>query len=143
MLHDLLRYWIRIRGDAPMPRRSAFDPVDIPRLLPNINLFEVVPPDNRLIARVVGTRIVEFYGGDYTGKYLDEIDFGSSRDAVLDHHRSALAAAVPMAFDHDFWNVRGALFAMERLILPLSEDGDRVSHLVAGLAFEEVDRTPD
>ena len=78
-LHD---YWNQRRAGRRMPARADIDPLDIPRLLPNLLLIDVETGSGRLKVRVAGTHVVEMYGSDYTGRYLDEIDFGDRRAAV-------------------------------------------------------------
>lgn len=142
MLQEALAYWRSKCGDRAMPARADIDPLDIPRLLPNIILFDVLPPDRRLKVRLVGTFVVDMFGGDYTGQYLDEIDFGEVRDKVLRDYSNALALARPLISDHTFRKLGGVLFDIERLIVPLSEDGKRVTMLVAFLDFRERDDQP-
>jgi hypothetical protein len=140
--HDILRelwaYWDSIRGEKAMPSRADFDPLDIPRLLPNLILFDVEPGTRRLKARLVGTQVVATYGIDYTGRYLDEIDFGAHRDDILRDYYRCLDTAAPCLTQSSFWSDRGLTYSMQRLILPLSDDGRTVNKLLACLAFDRV-----
>lgn len=138
-LRQLYDYWNRRRAGRAMPARADIDPVDIPRLLPNLLLLEVEPGSGRLKVRVAGTAVVDMYGGDYTGRYLDEIEFGDRRPAVLHDYLACLRSRQPYISEHSFWTRRGVTVRMERVILPLSEDGETVSHLLAGLEFGAVD----
>jgi hypothetical protein len=71
----LFEYWKSKCGDAPMPHRSAIDPIDMPQLLPMISLLEVVRGKSlRFKVRLFGTFVVDIVGEDRTGRYLD--DFG-------------------------------------------------------------------
>ena len=118
-----------------MPARADLDPLDIPRLLPNIILLDVLPPENRLQVRLAGTLVVEMFGADYTGQFLDEIEFGEVRSMVLEAYNAAAAAARPLFSDHRFRKLGGHLFDIERVILPLSTDGEQVQMLLALLDF--------
>ncbi|WP_421784075.1 PAS domain-containing protein [Kiloniella litopenaei] len=56
-----------------MPNRSSFRPEDIPSLLPNIIIYELISRDNIKI-RLQGTAINERFGHDMTGaNYLDYV----------------------------------------------------------------------
>ncbi|MBT3532560.1 MAG: PAS domain-containing protein [Rhodospirillaceae bacterium] len=69
--HDFVRHWFSLRGDALVPRRQAFDPADVPHLLANISIHEFVAPE-RIELRLAGTKLVERYGQEITGRnYLD------------------------------------------------------------------------
>jgi len=137
-LQALYAYWNKQRAGRPMPSRADFDPIDIPRLLPNLLLMDVEPGTGRLKVRVAGTTVVEMYGSDYTGRYLDEIEFGDRRAAVLHDYTTCVETRQPYVSEHSFWTDRQVTYRVERVILPLSDDGERVSHLVAGLEFDTV-----
>ncbi len=134
-LQALYAYWNERRAGRPMPSRADFDPIDIPRLLPNLILIDVDQDTQRLKVRVAGTTVVEMYGSDYTGRYLDEIDFGDRRAAVLYDYNTCLRTKQAYVSEHSFWTDRDVTYRIERVILPLSDDGKAVSHLVAGLEF--------
>lgn len=134
-LRALYDYWNERRAGRAMPTRTAIDPIDIPRLLPNLLLLDVEPGAGRLKIRVAGTTVVEMYGSDYTGRYLDEIDFGDRRAAVLHDYSTCLQTRQPYVSEHSFWTVRAVSYRIERVILPLSDDGETVSQLIAGLEF--------
>lgn len=135
-LQTLYAYWNDRRAGRSMPSRADIDPVDIPRLLPNLLLIDVEPDTRRLKVRVAGTAVVEMYGSDYTGQYLDEIEFGDRRAAVLFDYTSCLESGQAYAAEHSFWTGRGISHRIERVILPLSDDGETVSQLIAGLEFD-------
>ncbi|WP_085909198.1 PAS domain-containing protein [Kiloniella majae] len=57
-----------------VPKRSAFRPEDIPSLLPNIIIYELVSREN-IKVRLQGTAINERFGHDMTGgNYLDYVE---------------------------------------------------------------------
>src|SRR5262249_50879801 len=65
-------YWLRKSADKAMPARADIDPVDIPQLLADVFLVDVVAGNPcRFRFRLVGTRIAELEG-EITNKYLDE-----------------------------------------------------------------------
>lgn len=120
-----------------MPGRSDLDPIDIPTLLPHVILLDVIPPNDRLKVRLVGTQVVQMFGADYTGLFLDEINFGEVREKVLRDYNGAVGVARPIFSDHTFRKLGGFLFDIERVILPLSEDGRSVTMLLAVLDFSK------
>ncbi|GJL88656.1 MAG: hypothetical protein DHS20C03_23650 [Minwuia thermotolerans] len=137
-LRDLYAYWQTMRGDRRIPPRSAFDPTRVPRLLPNLILLDVEPETGRLIVRVLGTRVATVYGKDYTGRYLDEVYFGSNATSVLDDYGTCARDGIPVLGERNFRNVRDVVYRMERLILPFSDDGKVVNKLISGLHFIEL-----
>lgn len=127
----LLEYWEDARGDRPMPARADIDPIDIPRLLPFILLLQVDGVTRRVKIRLMGTRVRDLYGEEYTGRYLDEIYFGRNREQVLASYDEALESRAPHHCWMQFTNRDGLEFDMERLILPLSTDGKTVDMFIS------------
>ncbi len=119
-----------------MPSRADFDPLEMPKLLPSIILVDVETPDRRLKVRLAGTKVVDMFGRDYTGEYLDEIDFGDVREKVLHEYGLAASEERPIFSDHAFRNAQDFHHSIERAILPLADDGATVNMLLAVLAFE-------
>jgi hypothetical protein len=58
--------------DGPL-RRHDIDPVDIPRLLSAVWIFDVVGPPLDFRYRLLGTKIVESMLADHTGRLLSEV----------------------------------------------------------------------
>lgn len=71
---QLWLWWSAAERHAVPPRREDFDPVEFPRTLGNITIFDVERDPWRFRVRIVGTRIVEETGRDTTGVYLDEME---------------------------------------------------------------------
>lgn len=136
MTKELYSYWKQVRGDRLMPSRADIDPTDIPKLLKSILLLDIEQQTGRMKFRLTGTRITELYGTDYTGWYLDKVYFGRRRDAVLASYQSAIDDRCPHHCWMKFTNKDGLEFDMERLILPLSSDGQNVDKLISLLDID-------
>lgn len=80
-IRQIVDYWISIHPESGLPGRQHFDPLDIPQLLPNLRLQDIVGDPPRIRMRLMGTRILEFFGQEHTGKWFDAtfVDFKSSR----------------------------------------------------------------
>jgi len=130
--HDL---WSANLKGRTLPARADFDPVDMPKLLPHIILVDIEHPGPRLRVRLSGTNVVNVFGGDYTGQYLDEIDFGDARPKILHDYLFAVDARRPLFSDHKFRRLSGTYLNIERVILPLSDDDETVNILMAVLSF--------
>jgi len=124
-----LAYWQRIRGDRRMPSRRDVDPVEIPWALPMIWLCEVVGPGDYRY-RLAGETINEVYGRSLAGLHLHDLirpegyDMARRRyDAAVDG--PAVVHSIGRIYARSDRHYRG-----ERLILPLSDDGRHVSHLL-------------
>ena len=140
LLREGFALWESKRGTRLMPRRADFDPVEMPRLLSSIILVDVEDGSARLRIRLVGTKVVEMFGSDYTGRYMDEIDFGDVREKILKEYRLPISEKRPVFSDHEFRKLNDHHHTIERAIFPLSDDGITVNKLIAFLDFERVRR---
>src|SRR3954452_77262 len=75
---EMIRYWNRLRRGDPMPSRSDLAPHEIPHLLPYVTLVDILPTEPRFRHRLIGTSVVEYFGRDMTGQFVDEKSYGSS-----------------------------------------------------------------
>jgi hypothetical protein len=115
-----------------MPSRADIDPADLKRILPNISLARIDPLSARVRYTLVGTRCVAHAGMDYTNHYLDELDFSCDFDTdwnevyrVLCSERRAILGVVKTALKD------GGSCELAEVLLPLSDDGENVTHCIA------------
>ena len=128
-IEQIYRYWrSKCEGDR-LPKRSAIDPVDIPRLLPHITIVEVVPDERRYVYRLVGTKEVEICGRDPTGRSVTEGFFGPSLADALGCYDTVVATRRPHYDDSPYITPDGRFSDDETLFLPLSEDGELVKRI--------------
>lgn len=131
---ELCDYWVRLGGDTRVPAYRDFDPLAVPRALPDLQVVRR-DPDGRYRIGLTGGRVAELIGRDNTGRYLDEVlpeDMYPSRAALYD---GALATGMPVAY-------RAYLIAagrehrfQKRLLLPFLEKGP-APDLVLAMALD-------
>src|ERR1700736_619243 len=76
VLRAALAYWEGKRGDRPMPQRGDIDPDELRPVLSHLQITEVIDGGSRFRYRLVGTAIVEAFGAEFTGRYVDELMSG-------------------------------------------------------------------
>jgi len=129
-IRKMYEYWrSKFDGDR-LPKRSAIDPVDIPRFLPQITIVEVVPDERRYVYRLVGTMEVEIRGRDPTGKSVLDGFFGPSIDNVLGCYDTVVATRAPLYDDEPYVTPDGRFSDDETVFLPLSDDGENVNRIL-------------
>jgi len=137
-IHKLNAYWLA-KAKGRVPSRSAIDPVDVRELLPNLMLIDVVSDPARFRYRLVGTRVVQYTGFDFTGRCIDEMVF-QGRDFMEQCYRRMLAERRPV-FGHYAWLVRSRHFGQcEFAVFPLSEDGVTVNRAIGIEDYERMER---
>lgn len=129
LLHELYGYWDAKRAGRAMPRKSDIDPAEIKPLLPYILMGEFAGDPVRLRYRLVGTEVVSVYGVDFTGRWLDELDFGDQ----VEHgwalqYRAVFNSRQPLYGSARLLATSGMEMPYEYGLFPLSQDGDIPTH---------------
>lgn len=132
-LRELFDYWSLRCGGRRMPARSDIDPADIPSLLPHLLLADVDEDAHDVRFRLVGTELVQSFGGEFTGRHLSELDYGTEAEAVADSYAQAISTGEPQFKISHFWTRDYRHLKIQQLLLPLSEDGEHVSMILAGV----------
>jgi len=130
-LRDFFEYW---RSKAPpgrLPGRQHLDPLDIPRLLPHIAMFDVVRNAGvpRFRFRLMGTGVVQLMGDDYTGRWVDET---MAPDVYANLHAafSRVCAGQPHYWERLLPYPKRDFVGHRRLALPLAGDGSTVDMII-------------
>ena len=126
-VREFSSYWKGKSGGGVAPRRSAIDPLEIPHLLPYLVIVALERAPFRVRYRLVGTRVVELHGADFTNRYLDECGFLIEQD-LLESYRRVAAEGIPVYLYFEWmredWPYdRGRVGASESGFFPLSSDG--------------------
>ena len=129
-LVDALDYWERKRGQRFAPSRADIEPLDLIGVLPRVMLADVLldPPGFRY--RLSGTGIANVHGEELTGLApldLKPTEYGRLIDG---HYRQCVAERRPL-LHLIILDMAHRSRAYARLLLPLSNDGEQVSMLMA------------
>lgn len=131
----LLEHWNAKRGEQPAPHRADIDPLDIPRLLPILNLIEVTHGPLAFRHRLVGTELVDKLGRDVTGEVVGAGLYAEAAEEILDTLRTIVEQVRPYyRLARLDWFERRWL-TMESLELPLLGDDGRVAMVLRGATF--------
>jgi len=136
-LRALYEYWNRLRGDRLMPKRGEIEPAKIPRLLPYIIMYTVLPGGGFTV-RLVGEEIVSFTGGNATGR-----PSGASLPPRAAEILNRILDAVVIERAPKFragkahWQPDKSYRDFEACFLPLSADGKTVDIVLCGIAFSD------
>ncbi|WP_374654915.1 PAS domain-containing protein [Dongia sp.] len=124
-------YWREKRADRAMPSRNDIDPAEIKELLPQIIMARIEYDPLRVKYSIVGTACARHAGFDYTGRYLDELDFASETDTDwMAIYAEIVARKQPVAGTCLF-RTADLEVPYRVAVFPLSSDGVRVDHTIA------------
>jgi hypothetical protein len=137
VLGPALAYWARKRGPNSMPRKRDIDPVELSRkLLPNIQIIEVVDGGARFRYRLVGTASVDAFGSDYTGRYVDEMFSDNRLNFILSIYSTVRTTKIPLFSLNRYHTTKSIDLYAYRIYMPLSENGIEVDNILGILRFE-------
>lgn len=124
-LRDLYLYWLEKWQGARMPARADIEPLEIPTLLPVVYLVDIEGDPRRFRFRLIGTRIVAWFGRDLTGGYLSD-QLVARYAEVADSGRPAYDALYAPSKEgrHGFY---------QRLLLPLAGEDGGTAMLLGGI----------
>ncbi len=129
----LYRLWLEKRKAGRLPGRKDFDPVEMPKLLPHLTLFDVEREPLRFRIRLVGTGIVAAMGRDTTGYYLDELDRIEEVERrareLVKTRKPFFMTDLPLTWTHRDYRTYSVLG------LPLAADGETVDMLLYAMVF--------
>ncbi len=125
-------YWRRKCPPGGLPSRRALDPAEMTQFLPCVTLLDVEQAGarRRFRVRLMGTHLVDLFGEDVTGQYLDETSASGGRDreilsrleAIIETGRPAYGVAPVSRPNRDY-------IQYEHLTLPLASDGRAIDML--------------
>ena len=119
-----------------MPRRADIDPSEITRLLPYLQITELVDGGARIRYRLVGTGIVTAYGAELTGKYFDEVFAGNRLRFVEDNYRVMCQEKRPILVGSRYVSRKDVELFCYRLVMPLSDDGTAINQVLTAMSFK-------
>ena len=131
---DLIKirtYWEAKRLSRFAPRRADIDPADLKPMLPRMMLADVTsddPLDFRY--RLSGTAVNTILSGEQTGKRPRDLTPPVYGTMIHEHYCLAVRHREPL-FYIILLDTRDRSLTYTRLLLPLSEDGERVTMLIS------------
>jgi len=134
ILGAVLAYWRRKRQARAMPSRGDIDPIEIPKLLPNLQLIDRVGAQFRY--RLVGTALVEAFGKDFTGQYLEDFADRQRSEFIGKVFASVWSARRPAFLSSQYVTTKSVSLIANRLYLPLSDDDREVNMILGAMTFE-------
>lgn len=135
-LRALHSYWLSKKGSRIAPPRAAIWPDELRALLPNIALVEVIGTPPRFRFRLFGSNLVDAYGEDITGRFADEVDLDGIGCRIHDDATSVVRERRASVAQIAYKTGDGRHLQYERVLLPLSDDGETVNMILIGYAIE-------
>jgi hypothetical protein len=128
VLAELYDYWDGLRRDREMPSRRDVDPFELKRWLGNLSLLSVIDGGADFYFRVHGSNLRELVDADLTGSFLRALPH-EGVGAWLAEYGEVVRRRAPV-FNCRRPAVVKNFITIEKLLLPLSENGRDVDHIL-------------
>jgi hypothetical protein len=136
VLAEGFAYWKSKSAGGLLPARADIKPTQIPRLLPNIILLDVLrEPELDFRYRLMGTRIVEHSSADYTGRRYSEIEHQRRPSVIWENCRRVVDRSEPLYARTPYTGPQSEFRRLEDVILPLADDGVTVDTLLVLIKY--------
>ncbi|HVM85758.1 MAG TPA: PAS domain-containing protein [Candidatus Binatia bacterium] len=139
-VRQLYAYWIRLQRHGKPGSRTDFDPTEVPSLLSSLLLGDIERDPFRVFFRLVGTRVAAFSRLDFSGFYLDALDY-RGRDSIEwedCYRRIQTTGNGVVGVNRVSWPDTGRV-EYEFAILPLERNGDPTGSFVAIENYDGID----
>jgi len=157
ILKRMIAYWDEKRGARAWPLRADFDPLDFWYAVGYVSLIDVRSSDEcppartsdecpparrgktgrrRYFFRLDGTRQVDLFGVDFTGKFLDQVYDAESLPLAETSYGATVEQGEPHYYVRQV-EFHGRPIQYEIVILPLSRTGAAVDMLMTVVTRDE------
>jgi hypothetical protein len=137
----LLTLWLRLRGERSLPRWSDFDINDLESCFDDLSILDVLVIDGATRLRIHdhGKNVGAMYRGQCAGKFLEETLPPAKIAQTLETYEYAASARLPVYTVSRVRDREDKPVLYERLLLPVSDFGERVFRIIAFLETISVD----
>jgi hypothetical protein len=136
-IEALRSIWEGKKRGRPLPSQRDFDPVELKAFLPDLMLVDIEHAPFRVRYRLVGTWVARMSRLDFTGRYLDELEFNNPGVSWTGGYRMLVETGAPVFGVAPIALLDGRLGDYDVAIFPLAQDG---RHIDRALAIEDYDR---
>jgi hypothetical protein len=128
-------YWLAGKGERALPVRGDFDPpIEIPRLVPNMIIFDVIREPLDFIYRLIGTKVRTHLMHDLTGVRMSDIEFQRPPSVIWSHQAWVVEHATPRFVRPPYVGPHKDFLFIEAVILPCGT-GSHVDKLMVFADF--------
>ena len=130
IVHAGHAYWLAAKGERALPARRDLDPpLEIPKLIPNILIFDVLHEPLDFVYRLIGSKIRTHLMRDLTGVAMSNIEFQRPPSVIWTHQAWVVENAVPRFVRPPYVGPHKDFLFIEAVILPCGTAG-RVDKLL-------------
>ncbi len=137
ILDEAFAYWLGKRESTEIPRRTAIDPIEIPRLLPHLMLIDVLRDPLDFRYRLIGEGIRENMHRGRRGRSFRELEGKGPGSHLWKGLQKVVETGIPRFGRAPYAGPERRVKQFFDLLLPLSEDGETVSQILVATEFRQ------
>jgi hypothetical protein len=135
-LRLLYEHWLDLADAAGgLPAVQRFDPLHLPKLLPNVWIIEVEPATRRFRMRLTGENINAIYGRSVAGLYFKDVFQPGDVEIIVARYARALTEPAIFHASGSVYAAGGSLTVGERLGLPMLGREGRSNTLLGATVY--------
>lgn len=133
-LRMLLEHYLDVRGGRRMPSRRDIDAVCLGPVLPIIWVNEYEPAAGTFRYRLAGEQVNEIFGRSVAGRLLSDFVVGDRFRVTNEAFLKVMNEQVALLASGPVYRCTDRIAMGERLVLPLSSDGENADGLIGATA---------
>ncbi len=134
-LRRLFAYWRQLCEGERVPSRRDIDPAEIPDLLPNVFLLDVVGDAEDFLFRLAGSQVEDAFSMPLRGRSIADIQKRAGIRIPMEHHIEVARGGGPRYREGKMYLAGREHWKIHRLLLPLASDGEAIDVLIGGAVF--------
>ncbi len=130
-LQDGFDHWASLERDNPLPKRSSFDPSELPpHLLPHIVMLEVSTEPLDFRYRVIGDQVLRYLSNNHTGEWVSNIAHQAAPRPLFKTLADIVSRREPALSKMLFFDPGQDYLANTEIIFPLCLPDGQISRLL-------------
>ena len=128
-------YWCSKGWPARIPSRADIDPMEIPKLLPNVILLDVQAAPEDFRYRLIGTGVVHHLAEDLTGKWMSSLPHQRPPSRIWESCQKVVETGCPFLSSIPYVGPHAEYLYGEDIILPLAGENAQIDILLVFVAY--------
>jgi hypothetical protein len=138
MVLRLLALWREVKGDSSFPTRAQMDESAMPELFPFCIVLDVAANPADPVAVSVGRTIASYSERTLKGLPISRFEPNTLPAEAVAYVEEVLRKGVPISRGGSFVDKQGVTILYRSIVMPLAEDGETISGLIAAANCREV-----
>ena len=132
-LLELFQFWRAKLNGRRIPASGDFDQADLARWADNLMMIDVPGDIANFRIRWLGSNLATMFATPRAGTGIEAMTSVGERSSVLPQYRVVIDTGLPAYYATEVELSRRGVVAQQKLILPLSGDGEKVDAVLAGI----------